>query len=193
MLRLEKRKEPSAAMAWAAPPIAVIGTMLAGMILFAAFGKDPLETVYQIFFSPFFNEYDRAEIIVKAAPLVLIAQGLAIGFRAGIWNIGAEGQFIIGAVCGSAAGLALYEVEGLWVLPVMALAGILGGVFWAMIPAILRIRFNANEILVSLMLVYVADLLLSLLVSGPLRDPDGFNFAETRIFHDSAVLPLIAE
>ena len=193
MLRLEKRKEPSAAMAWAAPPIAVIGTMLAGMILFAAIGKDPLETVYQIFFSPFFNEYDRAEIIVKAAPLVLIAQGLAIGFRAGIWNIGAEGQFIIGAVCGSAAGLALYEVEGLWVLPVMALAGILGGVFWAMIPAILRIRFNANEILVSLMLVYVADLLLSLLVSDPLRDPDGFNFAETRIFHDSAVLPLIAE
>jgi len=128
---------------------------------------------------------------VKAAPLVLIAIGLSLGFRAGVWNIGAEGQFIIGAIAGGAVGLAFYNVQGIWLLPLMSLAGAAGGFAWAMIPAILRIRFNTNEILVSLMLVYVATLLLSALVSGPLRNPDGFNFPESRMFHDSATLPII--
>jgi simple sugar transport system permease protein len=116
-----------------------------------------------------------------------------MGFRAGVWNIGAEGQFVIGAICGGAAGLAVYDTPGVWVLPLMGLAGMAGGIAWAMIPAFLRIRFNANEILVSLMLVYVAELLLSALVSGPLRDPDGFNFPESRLFHDSATMPIILE
>ncbi|MGG7565955.1 ABC transporter permease [Rhodovulum sp. DZ06] len=193
MLALEKRKEPSRVMAWAAPPIAVICTMIAGMILFAALGKDPFATIQLIFISPFDNAFTRAELLVKGAPLVLIALGLSLGFRAGVWNIGAEGQFIIGAITGGAAGLAVYDVAGVWVLPMMAIAGMLGGLLWAMIPALLRIRFNANEILVSLMLVYVAELLLSALVSGPLRDPDGFNFPESRLFHDSATLPIILE
>lgn len=190
---LEKRKEPSRAMAWAAPPVAVICTMIAGMLLFAALGKDPFETVRLIFVEPLMTPFTRAELLVKGTPLVLIALGLSIGFRAGVWNIGAEGQFIIGAICGGAAGLAVYDVAGVWVLPMMGLAGMAGGMAWAMIPAILRIRFNANEILVSLMLVYVAELLLSALVSGPLRDPSGFNFPESRLFHDSATMPIILQ
>lgn len=191
MLRLELRKEPSQAMVWLTPVLAVVMTMLAGMLLFYQLGYDPVETIRLIFIQPFFDPYSRSELLVKGTPLVLIAMGLSLGFRAGVWNIGAEGQFIIGGLCGGAMGLAFYDVPGLWLLPLMAVAGAAGGWAWAMIPAILKIKFNANEILVSLMLVYVAELLLSAMVSGPLRDPDGFNFPESRLFHDSAILPIL--
>lgn len=175
------------------PVLAVLGTMILGGILFWFLGKNPVEAIRVIFLDPLLDPYSRTELLVKAAPLILIAIGLSFGFRAGVWNIGAEGQFIIGAIAGGAVGLAFYDTQGIWLLPLMALAGILGGTLWAMIPALLRIKFNANEILVSLMLVYVATLLLSALVSGPLRDPDGFNFPESRLFHDSAILPLLLE
>ncbi len=116
-----------------------------------------------------------------------------VGSGAGVWNIGAEGQFTVGALAGGSVALAFWEVDGAWLLPLMALGGILGGMAWAAIPAFLRTRFNANEILVSLMLTYVAVLLLSVLVHGPLRDPDGMNFPESRLFHDSAILPILIE
>lgn len=180
-------------MLWLTPALAVGLTVLAGAGLFAALGKDPLEATRLIFVEPFLDPFSRSEILVKGAPLVLIAIGLSLGFRAGIWNIGAEGQFIIGALAGGAVALAFYDVPGLWLMPLMALAGAAGGAAWGMIPALLKIRFNANEILVSLLLVYVAELLLSALVSGPLRDPDGFNFPESRLFHDSATPPMLIE
>jgi len=173
------------------PVLAVLATMVAGAILFAFLGKNPVEAIRVIFVDPLLDPFSRTELLVIASPLILIALGLSLGFRAGVWNIGAEGQFIIGALTGGAVGLAFYDVPGVWLLPLMAFAGALGGFLWAMIPAILRIRYNANEILVSLMLVYVATLLLSALVSGPLRDPDGFNFPESRLFHDSALMPII--
>lgn len=190
MLTLEPRTGTSRTVQALTPVLAVILTMIAGGILFAILGKDPVEAIRIIFVDPFFDGFSRSELLVKAAPLAMIAVGLSFGFRAGVWNIGAEGQFIVGAICGGAVGLALYGVEGIWVLPLMAIAGALGGFAWAMIPAILKIRFGANEILVSLMLVYVAELLLSALVSGPLRNPEGFNFPESRQFHDSATLPI---
>lgn len=193
MLKLERRKEPSKLLQYITPFLAVMLTMLAGLVLFALLGKDPFQALKLIFFTPLTSSYSLAELTVKATPLILIATGLSFGFRAGVWNIGAEGQFTIGALCGGAVALALYEVEGLWVLPLMALAGALGGMAWAAIPAVLRTRFNANEILVSLMLVYVATLLLSVLVHGPLRDPDGLNFPESRLFHNAATLPVLIE
>lgn len=189
MLKIEPRKEPSVFMLYATPFIAVILTMLAGFVLFLTLGNDPVTATTLIFFSPLSSLYSISELIVKATPLILIAVGLAFGFRAGVWNIGAEGQFTIGAITGGAVALALYQVEGLWVLPLICVAGALGGMAWAAIPAFLRTRFNTNEILVSLMLVYVATHLLSILVHGPLRDPDGFNFPESRLFHDAALLP----
>ena len=193
MLRLERRKERSRVMTWAGPLLAVALTMIFGMILFAVLGKDPVRTILIIFWEPLTNDFSRSELLVKGTPLCLIAVGLALGFRAGVWNIGAEGQFIVGAIAGGAAGLAVYDTAGIWVLPMMCLAGAAAGAAWALIPALLRIRFNANEILVSLMLVYVAGLWLSALVTGPLRDPDGFNFPESRIFHDSATLPILIQ
>ena len=191
MWRLERRRERSALMEWTAPLVAVGLTLLAGMALFAALGKDPVATVQVIFVQPLTEGWSRAELLVKAAPLALIAAGLSLGFRAGVWNIGAEGQFVVGAIAGGAAGLAVYGTQGAWVLPMMCAAGAAAGAAWAMIPAVLRVRFGASEILVSLMLVYVAVLWLSALVSGPLRDPDGFAFPESRLFHDSARAPIL--
>jgi simple sugar transport system permease protein len=165
--------------------------MIAGLGLFAVLGKDPIEALRIIFFQPLTTLNGLSELTVKASPLILIAIGLSIGFRAGIWNIGAEGQYTIGAIAGGSVALAVYPTDGFWLLPLMCLAGALGGILWAAIPAFLRSRFGTSEILVSLMLVYVAILLLSVLVHGPLRDPEGLNFPESRLFQDSASLPVI--
>jgi ABC-type uncharacterized transport system permease subunit len=189
MLKLEPRREPSTAMFYLTPFIAIVATLLAGLLLFRILGKPPLAALQLIFLEPLTTLRGISEILVKATPLVLIACGLALGFRGGVWNIGAEGQFTIGALTGGAVALGVYPATGWWLLPLMSLAGIAGGMAWAAIPALLRTRFNASEILVSLMLVYVAILLLSSLVHGALRDPDGMNFPESRLFQTA--LPLL--
>jgi simple sugar transport system permease protein len=147
-------------------------------------GKPPLEAIRIIFWDPLFDptfaSYSRPQLLVKAGPLILIAIGLSFGFRAGIWNIGAEGQYIIGAICGAAVGLALYPLESRLIFPLMVLAGALGGWIWAMIPALLRTRFNTNEILVSLMLVYVAESFLASVSQGLLKNPEGMGFPGSR-------------
>jgi general nucleoside transport system permease protein len=182
MLRLEPRRQPSRLMFCVTPFLAVALTLIAGALLFAILRKPPLEALRLIFIEPLTSPRGVAELLVKGTPLILIAVGLALGFRGGIWNIGAEGQFTIGAISGGAVALAFYPATGWWLLPLMCLAGIAGGAAWAAIPALLRTRCNANEILVSLMLTYVAVLLLGSLVHGPLRDPDGLNFPESRLF-----------
>ncbi len=191
MFKLEPRSETSGAMLYLTPVLAVLLTVLAAMVMFAFMGKDPVRAISIIFFEPLTDAFSIAELLVKATPLILIAIGLSFGFRAGVWNIGAEGQYTLGAIAGGAVALAFYDVQGIWLLPLMSVGGILGGMAWAAIPAFLRTRFNANEILVSLMLTYVAVLLLSVLVHGPLRDPEGFNFPESRLFHDSATMPIL--
>jgi general nucleoside transport system permease protein len=193
MLRLEPRARPSTLVEALTPVAAVVATMLAGAVLFAVLGNDPVRAIRVIFVDPLFDPFSRSEILIKSAPLILIALGLSFGFRAGIWNIGAEGQFVVGGLAGGAVALAFWGTPGLWLLPLMALAGALAGCAYALVPAILKIRFNANEILVSLMLVYVAGLFLTAMVSGPLRNPAGFAFPESRIFHDSARLPRLGD
>lgn len=184
MFQLEARPQNSAMWTAATPVLAVIATMIAGGILFAFLGKDPVEAVQLIFIDPLLTPYNRSQLFVKAAPLILIAIGLSVGFKAGIWNIGAEGQFIMGAICGGAVGLAAYPVDSAWVFPLMVIMGAFGGFAWAMIPALLKIKFNANEILVSLMLVYVAINFLGGMVTGPLQNPEGRGFPESRSFQD---------
>src|SRR5262245_907958 len=189
LLRLEPRRQPSRAMFYLTPLLATGLTLVAGAALFALLGKPPLEALGLVFITPLSSVRGVAELTVKATPLILIAIGLAPGFRGGIWNIGAEGQFTIGALTGGSVALAVYPATGWWLLPLMTLAGIAGGAAWGAIPALLRTRFNVNEILVSLMLTYVAVLLLGSLVHGPLRDPDGLNFPESRLFQTA--LPII--
>ncbi len=193
MIRLQPRAMPSKLMGYLAPVIALCLTLLSGLILFALLGVPIGEAFHAFFIEPVSTLYGLSELGVKAAPLILIGVGLSIGFRAQVWNIGAEGQLILGGICGGAVALYFYEVEAWYVLPLMMLAGVIGGMLWAAIPALLKTRFNANEILTSLMLTYVAGLLLSFLVHGALRDPDGYNFPESRLFHDAALLPVIME
>ncbi|RMD90409.1 MAG: ABC transporter permease [Alphaproteobacteria bacterium] len=184
MIRLERRPEPSRAWSWATPLLAVALTMIAGGLLFALLGKDPVEAIRTIFwdplFSPQFAAYSRPQLLVKAGPLILIAVGLSLGFRAGVWNIGAEGQYIMGALCGAGVALALYPAQSALIFPAMVIAGALGGFLWAMIPAILRTRFNTNEILVSLLLVYVAEQFLASMALGAMRNPEGGGFPGSR-------------
>ena len=191
-IELIKRPEPSKAMVYLSPLLALGITVAAGVALFWLMGVPPGGALYALFVEPLTSAYGWAELGVKATPLLLIAVALSVGFRAGVWNIGAEGQLTLGAICGGGIALWLYRVDSGFVLPLMLLCGVAGGMAWAAIPAFLKTRFNTNEILTSLMLTYVATLFLSLLVYGPWRDPDGFNFPESRIFSESATLPLIA-
>jgi simple sugar transport system permease protein len=183
MIALEKRPEPSSAFSLAAPVLAVLATMVFGGLLFALLGKDPLEAIRTIFWEPLFGEFAffyRPQLLIKGAPLVLIAIGLSLGFKAGIWNIGAEGQYIMGALFGAGVGLFFYPTESVLVFPLMVLAGALGGWLWAMIPGVLKVKFGTNEILVSLMLVYVAEQFLASMSLGLMRNPQGMGFPGSR-------------
>ncbi len=174
---------PSQVWTWAAPVVAVLATMVAGGAVFAALGKDPLVAIRTIFWDPLFSEfafYYRPQLMIKGAPLVLIAIGLSLGFRAGIWNIGAEGQYIMGALAGAGVALAAYPLEAAWLFPAMVIAGALGGWAWAMIPGLLKVTLGTNEILVSLMLVYVAEKILAAMALGLMKNPDGFGFPGSR-------------
>lgn len=193
MLSLELRAQPSKAMAWLSPVFAFALTLLCGFVLFMVVGKNPLASLAVFFIEPLSSLQGWAEIGVKVAPLLLISVGLAMCFRANVFNIGAEGQFVVGAIL--AGALILYvddDTNGGWLMITLALlAGALGGALWGGITAFLRDRYHANEILVSLMLVYVAELLLSYLVHGALRDPDGFGFPQSRLFSDGFLLPMV--
>lgn len=173
-------------------PVLASGLTLAvGAGVFLALGKDPAAALHSFFISPVSTANGLAELAVKATPLIIIAVGLAMGFRANVWNIGAEGQFTIGAIAGGGLAIFFYESSSVFLLPAMLLMGIAGGMAWGAIPALLKTRFGANEILTSLMLTYIALLFLSYLVHGPWRDPDGYNFPESRLFPDAATMPIL--
>ncbi len=191
-LRIERRPD-SALIRVAAPLLAVLLTVATGFALFAALGLDPVDTLYQFLVAPLLTFHSVTELGVKGAPLALIACGLAIGFRANVWNIGAEGQLTMGAVAAGGVALAFWNEAGWWIMPLMLLASILGGMAWASIPAFLKTRFGVNEILTSLMLTYIALLVLQMLVFGPWKDPDGFNYPQTRLFSEAALLPALLE
>ena len=188
-----KRQTPSRAMVYLSPLFALFFTLIAGVLLFLIMGVSPLAALHAFFIEPLSSFYDLSELGVKATPLILIGVALSLGFRAGVWNIGAEGQLILGGLCGGAVALYFYEKTGFYIIPLILIAGVMGGMLWASIVAFLRTRFNANEILTSLMLSYVAGLLLNLMVHGPLKDPEGYNFPESRLFSDSALLPTLFE
>lgn len=192
-LMLEKRPERSRVMAYASPLLAIVLTVVIGGIIFSLRGLDPVYALYIYFIEPVTSVWSIEELAVKAAPLVLIGVGLSVCYRAGVWNIGAEGQLTLGAIFGSFIPVFFTGWQSPLTLIVMLALGIIGGMAWAAIPALLKNRFNANEILTSLMLVYVAQLLLDWLVRGPWRDPEGYNFPKTVAFEDWQLLPTFAD
>jgi simple sugar transport system permease protein len=206
MIVLQPRPQPSRALALLSPVIAIALTLVAGGLLMALMGKPPLQALRIYFLQPFEEFwfwltlpaeeaamwlYTPSEVVVKAIPLALIGAGLAVCFRANVWNIGAAGQYTAGAILAGWLALSAPEgASGLMLVPYLAL-GVIGGMAWAAIPALLRVKFNANEILVSLMLTYVAALLLDWLVRGPFKDPLGFGFPESREFQEGFIMPVL--
>ena len=193
MLKLELRPQPSRFWSLASPILALAITVVIGVLLFVALGKDPVRGLQVFFWEPIRSRYALGELMVKATPLLVIALGLAVCFRSNVWNIGAEGQFIIGAVVAGGVALLADKDSSRWIVLAIVLAGTLGGMAWAGITAVLRDKFNANEILVSLMLVYVADMVLSYLVYGPWKDPAGYNFPQTKTFEAATQIPRLMQ
>jgi ABC-type uncharacterized transport system permease subunit len=177
---------------WASP-LAALAMFATGLLLFSALGKNPAAAFYVFFVEPVSSIYGLGELLLKATPLMLCALGLAISYRANIWNIGAEGQLTLGAICGGGVGLFFGPALGHWAQPALLAAGVLGGMVWAAIPAFLRSRLRTSEIFVSLMLVYIAQLLLSYLVHGPWRDPAGQNFPQSQSLADNALLSVLLD
>jgi general nucleoside transport system permease protein len=188
-LKLEARPQPSNFWSYGSPLLALAITVVIGIMLFMALGKDPIRGLEMFFWQPIRSGYAVGELMVKATPLLIIALGLAVCFRSNVWNIGAEGQYIIGAIFAGGVALMADKTTGGWIVVPVMLAGVVGGMVWAGITALLRDRFNANEILVSLMLVYVAVQVLGYLVGGPWKDPQGFNFPQTQTFEAATRIP----
>jgi len=193
MIKLEPRPQASSFWSIGSPLLALAITVVLGTLLFAALGKDPVKGLQVFFWEPVKSGYAIGELMVKASPLLLIALGLAVCFRSNVWNIGAEGQFVIGAVAAGGVALLAGKETGRWIVLAILLAGVLGGMLWASLTAVLRDRFNASEILVSLMLVYVAGLVLNWLVFGPWKDPAGYNFPQTRTFEAVTQIPRLMQ
>ena len=193
MIKIERRSETPSSIYFLTPVLAIFLTLVSGAIIFYALGFKPLEALRFFFITPISDLYGFSELLIKATPLCLIAIGLSFCFKSNNWNIGAEGQLTFGAIVGGGVALLFYDQEGFYILPTIIIAGALGGMFFALIPAVLKTYFNTNEILVSLMLVYVSKLLLDYLVVGPWSNPEGFNFPETRQFSNSARMPLLFE
>jgi len=189
MLKLEVRPQASGFWTFASPLLALLLTVAIGVLLFTLLGKDPVRGLQVFFWEPIKSPYAIGELLVKATPLLIIALGLALCFRSNVWNIGAEGQFVMGAVSAGGVALLADKTTGQWIVPAILLAGVLGGMAWSGLVALLKDRFNANEILVSLMLVYVADMVLSYLVFGPWKDPAGYNFPQSRTFDAVTQIP----
>ncbi len=186
---LIRRDRASISMALLAPLLALLATGLVSWAIFAAIGTPAGLALWTMAASPFTNWYDFSEVLLKMAPLLLIAQGLAIGFRARVFNIGAEGQLILGAIFASALPVWFPGATSPLLWPAMMVAGMAGGAFWAGIAAFWRTRLNANEILVTLMLSLIAVQVLNWLLLGPWKDPAGFNFPQTAMFQAQALLP----
>jgi len=191
LLRLEPRGHHSIFWTYASPLVALALTLLASALVFEILGRDPGLALYTFFIKPLVSPGSLPELLVKASPLILIGTGLSLGFRANVWNIGAEGQYTLGALAGGGLALLFYDSTSPLLLPAMIIAGALGGMAWAAIPAFLRTHFNASEILTSLMLTYVAQLILIYLVTGPWRDPEGYGFPQSRMFSDTATMPIL--
>ena len=193
MLKLEVRPQPSKVMSLASPLIALAITVLVGVALFALLGKDPVKGLQVFFVEPLKSAYALSELSIKAVPLILIALGLAVCFRSNVWNIGAEGQFVLGALAGGWVAMQAGPDSSRWIVVPILMAGVLGGMLWSGIVALLRDRFNASEILVSLMLVYVAEQVLGYLVYGPWKDPNGYNFPQTITFLSVTKIPKLMD
>ena len=191
--RVVPRIEPSFFMKLASPILAICFTLIFGSVLFSLLGKDPAHAMHVLLIAPLSDAYNINEMLVKMGPLLLCAVGLSICYRANLWNIGAEGQLLMGALGGSAVALFFIDSNAWFALPLTLVAGVISGMLWSAIPTFLKLKFNSNLILTTIMFNYIALNLLNWGVHGPLRDPEGYGFPESALFSDATTLPLLFE
>ncbi|MEH6394307.1 ABC transporter permease [Pseudoalteromonas sp.] len=191
MIKLEPRVERSNMWSYLSVVLAIFLTLITGYALFALLGHEPLTALHTLLIAPIADWYGVTELLVMTIPILLCAYGLALCYRAAVWNIGAEGQLLIGGVCASAVAVQFADSASVMAMPLTLLAGITGGMAWAGLAAFMKLRLNTNEILVTIMLNYIAVNILLWAVHGPLKDPDGFNFPESALFGDSTLLPVL--
>lgn len=168
-----KRHLPPGLVSAGAPVLGVLVGLLIGAVLIWISGADPLEAYTIMFKGAFGGQRQITETLLKTCPILLIALGLTVAFRTRVWNIGGEGQYYMGALFGGLVALYLFKLPQpiLWIC--LLLAGVLGGMVWALIPAVFKIRFGMNEIISTLMLNYIAILFMIYLTRGPLQEPGG--------------------
>jgi general nucleoside transport system permease protein len=188
--RLEPRSAPApASLRLLATAGAIVVALGLGGLFFAASGHDPVRLYMLMARGAFGDAYGVSEVFVKAIPLALAGLGVAVAFRAGLWNIGAEGQIYFGAIGATAVVLVLPHLPTPLMLPLMVMAGALTGGLWALLVAIPRVYRNVSEIITSLMFNYVAILFSDYLIYGPWKDPKAFGFPLTPLFPKAAQLP----
>ena len=193
-LELVPRTMPHSALRLGVPVLALALAFLFGGLLVFLYGRSPARAFEVYILEPLTDAWSVQEVLMKAVPLAIIATGLAFCFRANRWNIGAEGQFTMGGLAGGSAALLLHQaLPGVLLLPLTIVIGALAGAAYALLPAMLKNRFGVNEILGSLMLVYIAQYLLDYMVRGPLRDPNGRNMPQSAPLDDAAMLPSLIE
>ena len=191
MISMTPRKDISLQRTLITPLVSILLTLCVGATIFGTLGYDPIVSLYQFFISPLSRPDQLADLFVKACPLIITATGLVFCYRANVWNIGAEGQIVMGAVCAGGVALFAPALADIFLMPLMIFAAIVGGSAWALIPGFLKVRFNTNEILVSLMLTYVAALFIDWIVRGPWRDPKSFGFPLTKSYDEAALIQRI--
>lgn len=188
----EKRESVSRTVRFLVPLVSLVFALVLGAVLLLISGANPFVAYAAMARGAFGSSRAVAETLVKAIPLMLTGLSVAVAFRMLFWNIGAEGQLAMGGL--AASGVALYVADGLpgWsVLPAAILLGMLAGAVWALIPTALRAYLGVNEVITTLMMNYIAILLVSHLYHGPWRDPGGYGFPGTARFPESAWLPRI--
>ncbi|WP_375753936.1 ABC transporter permease [Vibrio sp. HN007] len=193
MLKVQPRIESSKQMAWLSPIVAIILTMIVSSLMFISLDVSPIKAFEVFIIQPVSDAYNLGELMVKATPLLLCATGLALCYRANIWNIGVEGQLLVGAVAASAIAVQANESSSNSMLYSAILAGVFAGMAWSAIPTLLDRVFNTNIILSTIMLNYIGLYTLLWAVHGPLADPQGFGFPESVMFADSVLLPTIQD
>lgn len=170
---------------------AALVALLAGAGLVAVAGANPAQAARALFSGAFGSEFSTANTLVESVPLILVGVGVAVAFRAGVFNIGGEGQLYVGGLAAAAVGLQLGDLPAIVVLVLMGLAGAAAGAAWSLIAGVLRVWRGASEVINTIMLNYIGIYLAQYFLHGPLQAPGATSFGETDALSHAARLPSI--
>ena len=188
---LSPREKPLPGGTLLVPLLSVVAALACSAVLLAVAGVPPLKAFSEMFRGTFGDLYAISEVVVKMTPLLLCGLGVSLAFTMNLWNIGAEGQLHAGAIAATWPALTFPGLPAPALIPLMMLCGMIGGLLWALGPALLKAKLQVNEIITTLMLNYVAIFLLDFFLFGPWKDPVSFGFPMSPLFGDSAVLPTL--